>query len=496
MRHDDRHWRNAVSVFLLTAMLTGTLASCGGESTPSGGDTALSGGETSETPETAPEYVYPEKDYGGHEFTILNQDVCGWANRLCVPEETNADLINDAMYERNNRIAQRFNIKIVEQTASKNDLPSLVRTAAASGDESYGMAFVPVDVINGLMLDGSLVDLSSIESLNLDKPWWDNAVVDAATIDGKCYFATSDISFFPFEATWILYFNEDRFTDLGLEFPYQTVRDGKWTIDKLTELDLAGVSLNGQDSFKYDPSNVAAYYGMVTHSQIVQSLIFSCGETLLKRDGDSFSFDGDSERAYTIYEKIAKLLGTPGAYLSPAGFQDNDANPFSRTQFRTGHFMFMSETLGHIAGLRDWDGDFGVLPLPKLDESQDSYHSMVATWGTLMTTIPASVKDTERSGVILDALAYDSYKNLLNPYYDTYLTQKGARNEDSAEMLKVVRDTRIINAGHMLGWTQEITNSIVGKLNNGDASVASTIASAKDKVAEKIKNTFDTLNGN
>ena len=118
---------------------------------------------------------------------------------------------------------------------------------------------------------------------------------------------------------------------------------------------------------------------------------------------------------------------------------------------------------------------------------------MMATWGTLMTTIPASASDPERSGVILDALAYDSCKNLMEPYYETYLTQKGARNEDSAEMLRIIRDTRIINVGKMFGWTESVTNSITNLMEKGDASVASAIAKAKPSIEKSIDKTLTVM---
>ena len=345
------------------------------------------------------------------------------------------------------------------------------------------------------MTDGILVDLLTVDSLNLDKPWWDNDVVGAATIEDRCYFASSDISFFPFEATWILYFNEDRFDAMKLEYPYDDVREGKWTIDRLYELCQAGASLNGQDSSKYDEERNVADYGIITHSQVVQALMFGGGETLITTKNGTPEFSGASDRAYSLFEKIAQITGTDGVSLDrdKAGGQDTDTKSFCRTAFRTGHFMVMSETLGHIAGLRDYEGNFGVLPLPKLDEDQDGYHSMIATWGTLLTTIPASSMDPERTGVILDALAYDSYKNLMEPYYDTYLNQKGARNDDSADMLKIIRDTRIVNTGYIFGWTNNVTGSLTSMLENGDASVASTIASAKESIATNIQKTLDNL---
>ena len=85
-----------ISMFLLTALLV----SCG---QTAGEDpvTTVSDSTVTEPVETEPEYIYPDEDFEGHEFVFLNQALCSWANRLCVPEETTGDLINDAMYERN-----------------------------------------------------------------------------------------------------------------------------------------------------------------------------------------------------------------------------------------------------------------------------------------------------------------------------------------------------------------------------------------------------------
>ncbi|MGN1128333.1 MAG: hypothetical protein ACI4T6_05185 [Candidatus Flemingiibacterium sp.] len=81
----------------------------------------------------------------------------------------------------------------------------------------------------------------------------------------------------------------------------------------------------------------------------------------------------------------------------------------------------------------------------------------------------------------------------MEPYYDTYLNQKGARNDDSADMLKIIRDTRIVNTGYIFGWTNNVTGSLTSMLENGDASVASTIASAKESIATNIQKTLDNL---
>lgn len=485
--------RKSVLTLILCCLL---LAGCAGgnqtetEVTENTTDTAAS----SETTAPAIAYDYPDKDYEGYEFVFLNQDQCSWANPLIAPEESNGELINDAMFERNSRISEKFNITISDYKVTSDEIPTLVKNTVNSGDDAYDVALFPYHQLSAVLLDGYLVDLNTISSLRLSEPWWDQLVVDAATIEDKCYLASSDITFFPFEATWVVYFNEDRFEELGFELPYDLVRNGEWTIDKLTEYCVAAADLNGQDSFKYNESG-SANYGIITHSQIVQTLLFGGDVTLIDQSGDIPVFDGESDRAYSLYEKIATLLGTEGAHVDrdKEGGVDTDQNSFCRSAFKTGRFMFMSETLGHIAGLRDFNDSFGVLPVPKYDASQDGYRSMMATWGTLMTTIPATASDPERTGVILDALAYDSHMNLLEPYYDTYLTQKGARNEDSAEMLQIVRDTRVINVGSMYGWTTSVLSSITTQLENGNSAVSSVIASAKSSIEALITKTMESM---
>ena len=155
--------------------------------------------------------------------------------------------------------------------------------------------------------------------------------------------------------------------------------------------------------------------------------------------------------------------------------------------------MFMAEVLGHISNLRDNEANFGVVPIPKLDEAQKDYHSLIGSWGTLMTTIPRSCADLERSGMVLDMMAYESSISLLEPYYNTYLTQKGVRDNDSADMLQIVRTTRTINVGKMFGWTTSMINSINLSQAAGEASQSSALASAVSSINESIKKTYDAL---
>lgn len=477
-------FQRSLSVMLLLAILAS--ASCGEGVEDDSAETTAQ--DTTAAVETLPYgYVYPEENYNGYEFSFLNTATQSWANVAIAPEEMNGDLINDALYQRNERIGSRYNVKIKEYNIAMGELANSLRQNVSAGDDAYDTYIVPLHLASGVLTEEYLVDLSDVSTLNIDKPWWDQRVNDGLRIGGKLYLTASDISLFPFEATWIIYFNEDIMTDAGLELPYQLVRDGKWTLDKLTEYAKAAAVLNGDDSFKPFNTDGNARYGLSTHT-LLPSLVHSAGSSFAGiKDGKAY-FEADSERMLTLYEKVTQLTQSEGAYYDRDAGYPTTVDVFG--EFRNKRFMMIIETLGYISRMRDMDMNFGVLPLPKFDENQESYHGMIANWGSGMTGIASTASDTRRTGIILDALAYDSYLNLMEPYYDTHLTRKGLRNEDSVDMLKIIRETRGVATDVIFGWTSGLSGSLTYSVRIGSDNIVSTIASNKNKILEAINNTL------
>lgn len=471
-----------ITALLLTALILSSV-SCGSEptKTPDSPDTD---GITSTEETTADDYDYPDKTFGGHEFVFLNVEPQSWANSMIAPEESTGETINDAMLERNSRISDRFDISIREEAINLNDVAATLKRSVTAGDDNYDVCMLPIHQASGVINDGCLLDLASLAGLRLDEEWWVGSVNESLKIAGKLYMTTSDISFFPFEATWGIFFSEDICDELKLDYPYDLVREGKWTIDKLNEYAKAGALLGSDEAFEPYNLNGSARYGFASHHDFPLALIFGAGESFIKVENDKAVFNADSEKMFDVYSKIAALTKEPGVYYNwDFSLQTNAAKELMK-----GRLFMTSETLGYLSTLRQMEGSFGVLPIPKFDEAQTDYHSIVASFGTTMTTVPATASDPERTGIILDALAYDSYKNLREPYYNAYLTQKGVRNDDSAEMLDIIRNTRGFAADIAFGWSSGIATSVKAKLKIGDASVASDLGSLKTaamKLAEE-----------
>ena len=480
---------------LLIASLTISCAEKG--DTPQSADTTAqqNGGVDETVAETEPEYIFPNVDYEGHEFVMLNTVETNWANVMIAPEELTGDVLNDAFYNRNAFVEEKLNIKISDVKLPQGQLKTTAQKLINAGDHVYDMMMQEIHDIAAPLTSGYFVNLYEVDELQLEEKWWDQIVIDGAEIGGELYFASSDISLFPFEATWMCYFNETLFDNYGIEYPYEAVRQGKWTIDKMMECMKGGVSLNSEATFAYNAAG-DSIYGILTHGQFMQVLLCAADEAMIDKNSDGVPyFSAGTERFYSVVNKITEFTGTDGYYISRDIYKFSNAEDSASTEFKLGKALFLSETLGHITNLRDFEMEFGVLPAPKFDEQQESYKSMIATWGTLLITIPVTNPELERTGTIIDLLAYQSYVSLMEPYYDTYLTQKGARNEDSAQMLAIIRDTRTLNVGNMYGWTTALISALVPKLNTGNTNVASDIAAQEVKIAENITKTLTALEG-
>ena len=156
-----------VSIFLLLALILSSVSCVDEKPGEVKQDDFTSELTQSET--TAPDnYKYPDKTFGGHEFVFLNVEEQSWANALIAPEESTGETINDAMFERNSRISDRFDVKIREEKIDLNNVASTLKNTVTAGDDVYDVCMLPIHQASGVINEDYLLDLRSIGSLNLD----------------------------------------------------------------------------------------------------------------------------------------------------------------------------------------------------------------------------------------------------------------------------------------------------------------------------------------
>ena len=79
-------------------------------------------------------------------------------------------------------------------------------------------------------------------------------------------------------------------------------------------------------------------------------------------------------------------------------------------------------------------------------------------------------------------------------YYDITVSQKGLRNEDSIEMMEIMRSTRGIDISTTLGWSASLYEDITASVYKGDSQVASIVAKYTPKIDENIAKFMEFIN--
>ncbi|MBQ7982049.1 MAG: hypothetical protein IJ302_00655 [Clostridia bacterium] len=234
------------SVALLLLLLMQTTAGCASDSP----DEVSSAPDTSPDTETAPEdtaqtakeayfAALPAISAPGTEimFAAINVGVEGMAPNEISTEDENGAKMNDAVYHRELEIEERLGVSIACTPFEDSDaLSSAFNNSVLSGEGIFDVVSAKRTLIPGAFSNGYLQDMGTIPHLQTDKEWWNQSANEAFTLSGVRIAAISALNHYANQVAWYVMFNKTLFDNFDLEYPYQTVRDGNWTLDVLHEL--------------------------------------------------------------------------------------------------------------------------------------------------------------------------------------------------------------------------------------------------------------------
>lgn len=159
---------------------------------------------------------------------------------------------------------------------------------------------------------------------------------------------------------------------------------------------------------------------------------------------------------------------------------DQDA----QNMFLENRALLLYVTFDNVEKLRDMSTDFGIIPYPKWNEDQKNYGTTVKD-GASVFLVPKTVPSTEFVGIITEALAAESYKSVVPAYYDVVLKTKASRDEESSEMIDLIRDNIVVDFGYIHSTALDgVGHLFVGEVRAKTANIASAFK-AKQKSAQK-----------
>jgi hypothetical protein len=366
-----------------------------------------------------------------------------------------------------------------------------------AGDDSYQVMLLPGHgsvPIGSLVAENFFYDLRTIDELNLDRPWWDQLLNQANSLGPRrsLYFTSSDVSVMALQGSWCLFFNQDMMTDYGLDLPYNMAREGTWTLDEFHRYvrDAASPNSDGSFGFRINDTGIMGY---TSFNAGTAALIYAAGEKYIAMDSDNMPYFPEmSQRFYDVATKIAEIFTTPGHYIdtitTSVGWNFVDIFSNGRSMFMAGEIKEANNTK-----LRNMEATFGILPLPKFDVNQRDYVAVQFVQSPVMV-IPVTNPDTSRAGIIMDALSYISNRDIGPLYFDVITTNRDLRNDESVDMLHIIRDSRYIDIGVSYGWTfNNVYAQVRDAVNGGNSDIASILEANRGVVQANIERTIDTL---
>jgi len=438
--------------------------------------------ETSANERTAIPDNLPDVTFNDQSFRVLTSESKEYQFYV---EEAMGEGTNDAIFDRNLRIEDRFDVKI--ETIIEASPYAAIDQYVTSGDNVAEIvdhyqykAHVPIS-------KGNYLDWNTIPHIDQTQPWWNKASNDGATINGKLYCITGDLSVTAMRFTYAMFFNMDLMENYGYPSAtlYNTVLEGNWTLDKLIETASTIYEDKNGDGIEND-SDVFGYAYWNYHGTDVW--VTAMGEKITSKEDDgTLTVSLGTEKVFSALEKLTTFVhSTTGAHL----YKDE---ALGRTEFISGSIgiqpLMFDDCYTH---LRDMEFAYGVLPFPKYDAEQENYYTNSMDQHSVFGTPKTLPKENyEFTGIIMEVLNAETYKTVYPAFYDTALKGKYSEDATTAEMIDLIMEGRVFEFSFQFGeYLASLPYMFRNCLFSNSTDLASTLQKNKKALNKKLKEMY------
>ena len=387
----------------------------------------------------------PDMDFNGGKFRV---GLRGPAEYEIFTELT-GEVTDDAIFNRNKRIEERFNVEIVSIPIDDDPhacYDTFVRTVTA-GEDAYDLFGCYVYILYKSASARVLRNWLEVDYIDTSKPWWNSEINDSATINGILYGLTGTFAITYMQHVTAIFYNVNMAKDYGItqDTLYDLVKSGSWTIDKLIEY-VSGMysDLNGngkkdiEDQFGIGASKPDAFDMWPVGFDI----------KLTGKNSEGYiTVEYINERTTAALEKIIGLFHT-----NSGGFIYDEGNSFNDHTYFIGNkiVFFPTYLMNAFFELREMQDPYSLIPFPKWDENQKKYRSHVLDQYTIWQ-LPKTAQDTDFVGIITEAIAADTFYNVYPVFYDVAMKTKYSQDEKTAEMVDLVVENGVFDFSFMYG---------------------------------------------
>ena len=496
--------KKTLALVLALLMLVPTFASCSeqtsGEETTAT-DTPTAGEEEVVPEETEEPDPFEDVDFGGRDFRVLTSiytnDSTNSDKFIRGLGETNGEIVNDAVYARNLMVSELLGINLVftESDYGFADVSTNLKNLALAGADEYDIISNDIYQLAILASDGYLRNIYNSTVLDLSKEYWyGEAMRDLQFIEGGMYMLLGDYFTDCLASAHALFANESIINDNygSTEYINEMVFDGTWTIDNMVTISEATArDLNGDGQMT--EGDLFGYTCIGTWGSAIPALV-GTGVQYVERTEEGIAYCYNNERSVKILEQLNKMYWNNGTLTNIADYTSAGL----RQVFANSQTVIMGyNRLGDLENLRDIEFGVGIIPYPKLDETQENYVTSLhdtTEAGAILSTLPVDAEEFVHT--CLEVFARETNKQVIPQWYENALKVKYVDGQDDAKMIDLIYSGRTGDFADLYdewGLVYTLDNMIGRTKSNTFASYYKANEKASIKRLAKAVEVFSTF---
>ncbi len=434
-------------------------------------------------------------DYGGKTLRVVSMNYA--SDTYVVPEDklNQGDLLLDKKHERTQKVADRFNVNFeVVYTGTYQEIDDYVSKTVLAATDEFDLMEGMVMSMGGLVIKNLFLNWYDIEHIDFSRPWWYESNSTDLTYDDKAVIAISHLNYSAVSGAYCLFFNKDMAEAYDLGNLYDVVLSDDWTFDYFTSLIKDIYADDGNDMRDTNDT-----YGMTQGTgTAINSYLWAFDNPVCTKNEEGVP------EVSVMTDKIDSIINgvydfcfnTNGVYCDPEG-ETGGYVEYVSNMFYGKKAIFMQASLSTATHeeMRNFDADYGILPLPKWDENQKNYKTMVGGHHTALA-VPKTATDTEFIGRIVEAMSAESWKLVTPTLYETALKTRYLRDSESKEIMDLIINGTVFDFGtvydNFKGFAFTLQFMMEDRNNNFRSYYATRQVNAKAQIKKTIK-AFDKL---
>ncbi|MBR6427318.1 MAG: extracellular solute-binding protein [Clostridia bacterium] len=478
------------TIALALALILAALAVFAGCTSGNGPGSGTRGTITQDTDEERLYPDLPDVTFNGAEVKFAEFEIAGWGLIFDLTAEADDDnRVSKAIYNRNQKIMAQYDFNLTTDLLELNKIRAVYEETAMTGDSEYDVFFVRGHEMQFILPAGLCLDLFQLPECDFTKPWWDANSVEQFSVGGKLYLAESDITLRDKNGTACLFFNKQVQEDRQIGDIYSLVQTNEWTWDKMIQLAKKATFENGDSVWdEYDN------YGLIADDDLTYMMLHAGGGRYATKDENDLPVPGFTDKhTLEVAQSVIDLIFNEEYFFHLQRRKNNglDGDGVAHDMFTSDQALFYIDALFRGQGFNDMNSDFGIMPIPKYDETQKDYGHSVSIHFSNTLSVPKTNMQLERTSVILEALAAESKYTVIPEFYDVYVKTRNTRDEDAKAMLDLIFSTRVYDLGEFFQFGA--FNSVFLRIRTNRAgrnitTVYQRFSSKVDQAIEKFIN--------